>query len=67
MPNDPTLSQDQVNTLVSWANNGAPEGDEKDKPAPVAFQDGWNIKPDLIVEMPSRSEAHAMFPDIVSH
>jgi hypothetical protein len=50
--NDPTLSQDQVNTLVSWANNGAPEGDEKDKPAPVAFQDGWNIQPDMIVEMP---------------
>jgi len=50
--NDPTLSQDQVNTLVSWANNGAPEGDEKDKPAPVAFQDGWNLTPDMIVEMP---------------
>jgi hypothetical protein len=50
--NDPTLSQDQVNALVSWANNGAPEGDEKDKPAPVTFQDGWNINPDMIVEMP---------------
>jgi hypothetical protein len=23
-----------------------------DKPGPVAFQDGWNIKPDMIVEMP---------------
>ena len=50
--NDPTLSQDQVNTLVSWANNGAPEGDAKDRPAPVTFQDGWNIGPDMIVEMP---------------
>jgi hypothetical protein len=37
---------------VSWANNGALEGDAKDKPAPVAFQDGWNINPDMIVEMP---------------
>jgi hypothetical protein len=50
--NDPTLSQNQVNTLVSWANNGALEGDAKDKPAPVTFQDGWNINPDMIVEMP---------------
>ena len=24
----------------------------KDKPAPVTFQDGWNIKPDMIIEMP---------------
>jgi hypothetical protein len=58
--NDPTPSQDQVNTLVSWANNGAPEGDEKDKPAPVAFQDGWNIEPDMIVEMPREFYVPAM-------
>jgi hypothetical protein len=24
----------------------------QDKPAPVTFQDGWNINPDMIVEMP---------------
>src|SRR5580658_9072620 len=51
--NDRTLSQEQVDTLVSWADNGAPEGDAKDKPAPRTFQDGWNIKPDMIVEMPT--------------
>ena len=50
--NDRTLSQEQIDTLVSWADNGAPEGDAKDKPAPLTFQDGWNIKPDMIVEMP---------------
>ncbi len=50
--NDRTLSQEQVDILVSWADNGAPEGDAKDKPAPLTFQDGWNIKPDMIVEMP---------------
>ena len=50
--NDRRLSQDQINTLVSWADNGAPEGDAKDKPAPLTFQDGWNIQPDMIVEMP---------------
>jgi hypothetical protein len=50
--NDRTLSQDQINTLVSWVDNGAPEGDARDKPAPLAFADGWNMKPDMIVEMP---------------
>jgi len=50
--NDRTLSQAQVATLVSWVDNGAPEGSAKDKPAPKVFQDGWNIKPDMIVEMP---------------
>src|SRR5579862_4262686 len=50
--NDRSLSQAQIDTLVAWADNGAPEGDAKDKPAPISFPDGWNIKPDMIVEMP---------------
>lgn len=50
--NDPTPTRDEIDTLVSWVNHGAPEGDAKDKPAPVTFQEGWNIKPDMIVEMP---------------
>ena len=50
--NDRTLSAADVNTISAWADNGAPEGDAKDKPAPVNFQDGWNIKPDMIIEMP---------------
>jgi len=47
------LSEAEIATLVAWADNGAPEGDAKDKPAPLTFPDGWNIKPDLIVEMPT--------------
>src|SRR6202041_1286817 len=31
--NDRTLSQDQIDMLAAWADNGAPEGDPKDKPA----------------------------------
>jgi hypothetical protein len=50
--NDRTLSPDTINTIVAWVDNGAPEGDAKDKPAPVKFEDGWNIKPDMIIEMP---------------
>ena len=48
-----TLSASEIATLASWADNGAPEGDAKDKPAPVSFPEGWNIKPDMIVEMPT--------------
>jgi hypothetical protein len=50
--NDRTLSESSIRTLAAWADAGAPEGAEKDKPAPVRFPDGWNLKPDLIVEMP---------------
>jgi hypothetical protein len=51
--NDRRLSESQIQTLVSWADNGAPEGDAKDRPAPLQFQAGWNLKPDMVIEMPS--------------
>jgi hypothetical protein len=50
--NERKLSESEINTLVAWVDNGAIEGDVKDRPAAVQFPDGWNIKPDLIVEMP---------------
>src|ERR1700719_3258200 len=50
--NDRRLSAAEVATLVNWADNGAAEGDQKDAPAPLKFEDGWNIKPDMIIEMP---------------
>ncbi|HEX5228183.1 MAG TPA: cytochrome c [Bryobacteraceae bacterium] len=50
--NDRTLSAAEIDTLVNWANNGAPEGNAKDAPPPISFPDGWQIKPDMIIEMP---------------
>ena len=50
--NDRTLSDSTISTLVAWADNGAVEGDAKDAPPPVAFVDGWSVKPDMIIEMP---------------
>ena len=50
--NDRRLSSDEVKTLVAWVDGGAAEGDKKDAPPPLTFQDGWNIKPDMIIEMP---------------
>lgn len=50
--NERILSEADINTLVAWADGGAVEGDAKDRPAPIKFTDGWQIKPDIIVEMP---------------
>jgi hypothetical protein len=52
--NDPCLTQDEIATLVSWADNGAPEGEPAAHPA-VAWPDGWSIKPDTIVTLPEFS------------
>src|ERR1039457_130856 len=51
--NERKLDQGAINSLVSWADNGAPEGNVKDRPAPVSFPtDGWNIKPDMVFSVP---------------
>lgn len=46
------LSAADIKTLAAWADTGAVEGDPKDKPAPVKFSNGWDIKPDIVIEMP---------------
>jgi hypothetical protein len=50
--NERHLSSAEIATLTAWADNGAPEGDAKDKPAPVTFRDGWNIRPDVVFQLP---------------
>src|SRR4051812_33746302 len=54
--NDRRLSDEAIATLAAWADAGAPAGDAKDAPAPVTFESGWNIKPDIVVEMPKAFE-----------
>ena len=56
---DKSLSTADINTLVAWADNGAPEGSAKDKPAPLVFHQGWNIRPDVVVEMPNEFKVPA--------
>ena len=57
--NDRTLSPAEMNTIVAWADSGAPEGDPRDKPAPVQWKEGWNIQPDLTFEMSAAYEIPA--------
>lgn len=57
--NDRRLSADEVATISGWVDAGAPEGNLKDAPPPIKFQDGWNIKPDMIIEMPKDFQVKA--------
>jgi len=50
--NNPTLMQSEINTLAAWADSGAPEGDAREKPAPISWLDGWTTQPDVVVSMP---------------
>jgi hypothetical protein len=57
--NELRLTDAEINMLANWADNGAPEGDAKDKPAPVKFYEGWNIRPDVVLEMSKAYEIPA--------
>jgi hypothetical protein len=58
--NDRTMAQKDIDTLVAWAEQGAPEGDPRMAPKPAQYVDGWNIgKPDLVFEMPNAFEVPA--------
>jgi len=58
--NDRTLTPNEVETLVSWADNGAKAGDPKDAPKAIAWVEGWRIgKPDVVIEMPQSFDVPA--------
>jgi hypothetical protein len=50
--NERHLTDAEIATISTWADNGAPEGDAKEKPAAVSFRDGWNIRPDVVFQLP---------------
>jgi len=51
--NDRSLKPSEIETIAKWADTGAAEGDAKDMPAPMQWPEGWQIKPDIIVQGPS--------------
>ncbi len=58
--NDRTLAKADIDTLVGWADAGAPTGNEKDAPKPIVFTEGWNLgKPDVFLEMANDFEVPA--------
>ncbi len=57
--NDRSLTDDQIHTIVTWVDAGAPKGDMKDMPPPVEWpaEETWNFaemfgEPDLIIKSP---------------
>jgi len=51
--NDPRLSDAEIETIRAWVNSGAKEGNAKDLPPSPVFQEGWHIKPDVILSIPN--------------
>ncbi|HSB10691.1 MAG TPA: thiol-disulfide isomerase [Blastocatellia bacterium] len=55
--NDRRLSEKDKDTLIRWADGGAPKGDPKDLPPAPKFADGWEIgTPDAVISMPKEFE-----------
>lgn len=53
------LTPEAIKTLAAWADGGAPEGSAKDAPPARTFTSGWNLKPDMVIEMPKAFELPA--------
>jgi hypothetical protein len=54
--NDRRISQEAINTILAWVNNGAKEGDPKDLPPMPEYTPGWRIgKPDQIFSAPEQA------------
>jgi mono/diheme cytochrome c family protein len=50
---DPSLTPEQIATMVNWVKAGAPEGNPQDAPPPRKWAEGWMIpRPDDVVTMP---------------
>lgn len=51
--NDLRMSDEEIDTLISWVDGGMPMGDPNELPEPKQYADGWQLgKPDIVFEMP---------------
>ena len=51
--NDPSLTPQQMATMLAWVQGGSPAGNPHDAPAPPQWAGGWNIAmPDIVLPMP---------------
>ncbi|HTG15288.1 MAG TPA: thiol-disulfide isomerase [Blastocatellia bacterium] len=62
--NDRRLTQNEVDTIVAWVDQGAKEGDPKDLPPVPEMVEGWHIgKPDVVFTMPEEFTFAESGPD----
>ena len=54
--NDTSLSEDEIATIVAWADGGAPQGDGVSPEPPMLSEAGWShpagTDPDYVIEFP---------------
>ena len=50
---DPSLSDEEIQTIATWVDAGAPPGDPADMPPPIAWEtaDRFSFEPDVIVRL----------------
>ena len=64
--NDARLSPEEKQLLCTWIENGCPEGNSKELPAPRKFVEGWQIgEPDEVYYMsdkPAKIQAEGVMP-----
>jgi len=49
--NDRSLAETEKNDLLAWIAGGKPEGDRRDAPQPLKFDEGWLVgKPDAVFQ-----------------
>jgi hypothetical protein len=47
------LTQNEIDTIAKWVEDGAPEGNRADLPAPLDFSGGWALgQPDAVYKLP---------------
>ncbi|MFN0108085.1 MAG: thiol-disulfide isomerase [Blastocatellia bacterium] len=62
--NNRSLTQSEIDTITSWVDGGAVEGNPKDLPPAPKFVEGWSIgKPDLVLSMREEVTLAASGPD----
>jgi mono/diheme cytochrome c family protein len=62
------LSEAEIDTVVRWAQGGAPEGSPADAPPTPTFSSGWGLgEPDVILEAPHEVAIPADGPDLFHH
>ncbi len=62
---DRSLTAGEIAVLQSWANAGAPRGEQEHMPSPTRYPDGWSLgEPDLVLEIAEDFNVPASGPDI---
>jgi hypothetical protein len=54
--NDPSLSKQDIDTIIAWVDAGAPKGKDADLPPLSTFPEGWlhpkGLAPDIVLPLP---------------